>query len=128
MMCLPRIGSHQIDKSRTSKPLAGWTTSPSSSYYLDINVGGHQNCQIWQSFKKLLPIIKPDMALLYWRHAEVAEWKQYRRATSCKCDGNIHVPVKLKECVGGQIDLWHKMKTYIEFTICQKQWGLRSWE
>ena len=30
-------------------------------------------------------------------------------ATSYECNGDLHVPEKLKECVGGQIDLWHEM-------------------
>jgi hypothetical protein len=84
-----------------------------------IDDGGHHNCQIWHSFKKLWPTIKPG-GLYFIEDMQVAKWSNYRNATTSKCDGNFFVPEMLKDYVDELIyDNTTTHRTGIEFIFCQ---------
>ena len=82
-------------------------------------LGGHQNCQIWHSFQKLWPTIRPD-GLYFIEDMQVAKQEGYRGANTSTCDENLIVPEKLKEHFDNLMYDTSR-KSDIEFMFCQSE-------
>lgn len=100
--------------------LDGWIADSGGNFDVVIDDGGHQNCQIWHSFLKLWPTVKPG-GLYFIEDMLVATMAKYRGANTEICDKQLIVPNKLKEFVD---DLMytrdpHEYKNDIEFIFCQ---------
>ena len=76
--------------------LDGWIEKSGGNFDVVIDDGGHQNCQIWHSFQKLWPTIRPG-GLYFIEDMQVAKQENYRGANTATCDENLIVPEKLKE-------------------------------
>jgi hypothetical protein len=96
-----------------------WIKESGGNFDVIIDDGGHTQCQIWTSFEKLWPTVKPG-GLYFIEDLQVARMKKYS-TSSPTCDGtNLVVPEKLKEILD------HKMyekphQGDIEFLFCQAQ-------
>lgn len=97
--------------------LDGWIDESGGNFDVVIDDGGHHNCQIWTSFKKLWPTVKPG-GLYFIEDLQVA--REYRGANTETCDSDLLVPDKLKEFLHGLLydvqRLWD-----IEFLFCQSE-------
>uniref|UniRef100_A0A7S3L7I1 Methyltransferase domain-containing protein n=1 Tax=Amphora coffeiformis TaxID=265554 RepID=A0A7S3L7I1_9STRA len=83
-----------------------------------IDDGGHQNCQIWTSFLKLWPHLKPN-GLYFIEDMQVAKWKNYRNYQSTLCDKSTTVPEKLKIKIDEM--LYNNKTTDVKFMFCQRE-------
>jgi len=99
--------------------LDGWIEQSGGKFDVVIDDGGHQNCQIWHSFQKLWPTVKPG-GLYFIEDMQVAKDEEYRVATTETCGKDLIVPEKLKEYMD---DLIYdtKRKTDVEFIFCQSE-------
>ena len=100
--------------------LDSWIAQSGGNFDVVIDDGGHQNCQIWNSFNKLWPTVKPG-GLYFIEDMEVArhEGKQMGQAP---CDAGTIVPEKLKEIFDVLIydEHWEqRQQSDIEFIMCQ---------
>lgn len=100
--------------------LDAWISKSGGNFDVVIDDGGHQNCQIWNSFMKLWPAVKPG-GLYFIEDMEVARHGKKRQAQA-PCDSNVIVPEKLKEMFDvliyeefGQ----QRSESDIEFIFCQ---------
>ena len=82
-----------------------------------IDDGGHQNCQIWHSFNKLWPVLKPG-GLYFIEDMQVALSGRYRSYKTATCNETLIVPDKLKEFVDM---LMYTRKGDILFLHCQME-------
>lgn len=99
--------------------LDSWIKTSGGNFDVVIDDGGHQNCQIWHSFEKLWPTVKPG-GLYFIEDMQVAKYRHYRGATTETCDSNLIVPEKLKEFIDVLIyDI--ERKSDIEFIFCQSE-------
>ena len=99
--------------------LDSWIEQSGGNFDVVIDDGGHQNCQIWHSFKKLWPTVKPG-GLYFIEDMQVAKHGGYRKANTETCDKNLLVPDKLKEIFDDLIyDI--KRKSDIQFMFCQSE-------
>lgn len=99
--------------------LDSWIKETGGDFDVVIDDGGHQNCQIWNSFQKLWPSVKPG-GLYFIEDMQVAQMRVYRNYRTETCDENLIVPNKLKEIFD---DLMYdiKRKSDIEFMFCQSE-------
>ena len=99
--------------------LDGWIEQSGGKFDVVIDDGGHHNCQIWHSFQKLWPTVKPG-GLYFIEDMHVAKLEEYRGATTETCGKDLIVPEKLKEYMD---DLIYdtKRKTDVEFIFCQSE-------
>jgi len=96
-----------------------WILTSGGGFDIVIDDGGHHNCQIWHSFKKLWPTIKPG-GLYFIEDMQVAKNENYRRFTTNECNGDLLVPEKLKDFMDELIyDITRKSD--IEFIFCQSE-------
>jgi len=99
--------------------LDGWIEQSGGKFDVVIDDGGHHNCQIWHSFQKLWPTVKPG-GLYFIEDMHVAKLEVYRGATTETCGKDLIVPEKLKEYMDDLIyDI--KRKTDVEFIFCQSE-------
>jgi len=99
--------------------LDGWIETSGGNFDVVIDDGGHQNCQIWHSFMKLWPTVKPG-GLYFIEDMQVANNFGYRKAHTNKCDGNLIVPEKLKLFFDNLMyDV--KRKSDLQFMFCQSE-------
>eukprot|EP00978_Attheya_sp_CCMP212_P010442 scaffold25295_cov71-Attheya_sp.AAC.4 len=100
--------------------LDGWIEQSGGTFDVVIDDGGHQNCQIWNSFQKLWPTVKPG-GLYFIEDMQVAKNNAYRNyETPPTCDKNLLVPEKLKEIVDILIyDTTRKSE--IKYIFCQSE-------
>ena len=99
--------------------LDSWIETSGGNFDVVIDDGGHQNCQIWHSFEKLWPTVKPG-GLYFIEDMQVAKMPSYRKANTATCDRNLIVPEKLKEFIDVLIyDI--KRESDIEFIFCQSE-------
>lgn len=75
--------------------LDSWIQKSGGNFDVIIDDGGHQNCQIWNSFMKLWPTVKPG-GLYFIEDMEVAR-KEHKHNPQPPCDASVTVPEKLKE-------------------------------
>jgi len=99
--------------------LDGWIEKSGGNFDVVIDDGGHQNCQIWHSFQKLWPTIKPG-GLYFIEDMQVAKKKGYRLANTATCDENLIFPEKLKEHFDNLMYDTSR-KSDIEFMFCQSE-------
>jgi len=84
-----------------------------------IDDGGHQNCQIWTSFLKLWPTVKPG-GLYFIEDMQVARRPKYKKASSPLCDTETIVPEKLKGILDELIYDEERLGD-IKFIFCQSE-------
>lgn len=96
-----------------------WIKTSGGDFDIVVDDGGHQNCQIWHSFQKLWPTVKPG-GLYFIEDMQVAKLDQYRGAETDTCKIDLIVPEKLKEKLD---DLLYdtSRKSDIEFIFCQSE-------
>ena len=101
------------------KVLDNWIEISGGKFDVVIDDGGHQNCQIWHSFMKLWPTVKPG-GLYFIEDMQVAKMRVYRNFTTEKCDSNLIVPEKLKIFID---ELLYDVsrKSDLEFIFCQSE-------
>ena len=99
--------------------LDGWIETSGGNFDVVIDDGGHQNCQIWHSFMKLWPTVKPG-GLYFIEDMQVAKQPDYRNAHTNKCDGNLIVPEKLKLFFDNLIYDVNR-KSDLQFMFCQSE-------
>ena len=85
-----------------------------------IDDGGHTNCQIWTTFLKLWPTVKPG-GLYFIEDMHVAKYPEYNKGSSPLCDqGTIVLPDKMKGVVD-QLIYDMKRQGDIKFIFCQSE-------
>ena len=95
-----------------------WISESGGNFDVVIDDGGQQNCQIYNSFTKLWPNVKPG-GLYFIEDMEVARKK---RQPQGQCDQNFLVPEKLKEMIDVLIYEQYgqqRLESDIEFVFCQ---------
>merc|ERR1712083_285793 len=103
--------------------LDSWIQTSGGNFDVVIDEGGHQNCQIWHSFLKLWPTVKPR-GLYFIEDLQVGKWASYSKFTTDACDKDLIVTEKLKERVDVMIYDEQKKefaKSDIEFIFCQHE-------
>jgi len=96
-----------------------WLNETGGDFDVIIDDGGHQNCQIWTSFLKLWPAVKPG-GLYFIEDMQVAKSKGYMKYDNNVCDKSINVPDKLKQFIDKMI-YGMPGKYDIDFIFCQSQ-------
>lgn len=99
--------------------LDGWVETSGGNFDVVIDDGGHQNCQIWHSFVKLWPTVKPG-GLYFIEDMQVAKWNDYRKAHTDKCDRDLIMPEKLKMFFDNLMYDTSR-KSDLEFMFCQSE-------
>ena len=103
--------------------LDSWIQKSGGNFDVVIDDGGHQNCQIWHSFLKLWPTVKPG-GLYFIEDLQVGNWPEYKNFTTDTCDNNLVVTEKLKEYIDVMIH-YDQRKEFaqsdIEFIFCQHE-------
>jgi len=97
-----------------------WISQSGGNFDVVIDDGGHQNCQIWNSFMKLWPEVKPG-GLYFIEDMEVARHDK-KRQPQAPCDSDVIVPEKLKEMFDVLIYEEYgqqRRESDIEFIFCQ---------
>ena len=97
-----------------------WISQSGGNFDVVIDDGGHQNCQIWNSFMKLWPTVKPG-GLYFIEDMEVARHGK-KRQPQAPCDSDVIVPEKLKEMFDVLIYEEYgqqRRESDIEFMFCQ---------
>jgi len=96
-----------------------WIQLSGGDFDVVIDDGGHRNCEIWTSFQKLWPTVKPG-GLYFIEDMQVAKLQKYRRFESSTCNRTLIVPEKLKEFMDDPIyDV--KRVSDIKFIFCQSE-------
>jgi hypothetical protein len=96
-----------------------WITTSGGDFDVVIDDGGHQNCQIWHSFLKLWPTVKPG-GLYFIEDMQVGRMRKWQGYETNTCKGDLIVLQKLKQKLDELIyDKSHKSD--IEFLFCQTQ-------
>ena len=101
------------------KVLDQWIQESKGNFDVIIDDGGHTQCQIWTSFEKLWPTVKPG-GLYFIEDLQVAKNKGFMKS-SPTCDGShLNVPNKLKEILD-QL-MYNKPRSgEVEFLFCQPE-------
>mmetsp|Transcript_22910 Transcript_22910/g.48289 ORF Transcript_22910/g.48289 Transcript_22910/m.48289 type:complete len:312 (-) Transcript_22910:218-1153(-) len=97
-----------------------WISESGGNFDVVIDDGGHRNCQIWNSFVKLWPEVKPG-GLYFIEDMEVAKHDK-KRIPQELCDENVIVPEKVKDMIDVLIyeDRWlERSQSDIDFIFCQ---------
>ena len=103
------------------KVLDQWIQESKGNFDVIIDDGGHTQCQIWTSFEKLWPTVKPG-GLYFIEDLQVANRPGYMKS-SPTCDGsNLIVPNKLKEILDQLVYMDRKPRSgIVEFLYCQPE-------
>jgi len=99
--------------------LDDWIKKSGGNFDVIIDDGGHQNCQIYTSFVKLWPTLKPG-GLYFIEDMQVAKWSEYMSFANAMCNHTFVMPEYLK---GIFDDLIYdsERKGDIEFMSCQSE-------
>ena len=101
------------------KVLDEWIQQSGGEFDVIIDDGGHIQCQIWTSFEKLWPTVKPG-GVYFIKDLQVAKSRNYIKS-SPTCDGsNLIVPNKLKESLD-RLMYYKPRKGDVEFLFCQPE-------
>jgi len=106
--------------------LDSWIETSGGNFDVVIDDGGHQNCQIWHSFLKLWPTVKPG-GLYFIEDLQVGRKtgpRGYRKFKTDTCDKDLIAFEKLKEFGDMMIYDEQKEKAHasdIEFIFCQHE-------
>lgn len=96
-----------------------WIQDSHGNFDVIIDDGGHTQCQIWTTFEKLWPTVKPG-GLYFIEDLQVANRRDYKKS-SPTCDGtNLNVPNKLKEILD-QLIYANPHSGEVEFLFCQPE-------
>eukprot|EP00957_Ditylum_brightwellii_P146846 11178758-Ditylum_brightwellii.AAC.1 len=76
--------------------LDSWIEKSGGNFDVVIDDRGHNNYQIWHSFQKLWPTVKPG-GLYFIEDMQVARHNEYRKRVTEMCGSDLIVPDKLKE-------------------------------
>ena len=127
------VEKHRDDKLKDFNILVGdqgndavldsWIKESGGNIDVIIDDGGHQNCQIWHSFLKLWPTVKPG-GLYFIEDMQVGKFEFYRNFVTPTCDKNLIIMEKLKEYMDVMINYNQKRqfkKSDIEFIFCQHE-------
>ena len=96
-----------------------WIATSNGNFDVIIDDGGHQNCQIWQSFMKLWPTVKPG-GLYFIEDMQVARRADAKIFTTTVCGSDLLVPDKMKAFVDDLIYDTSR-KSDLEFIFCQSE-------
>ena len=99
--------------------LNSWIEKSGGNFDVIIDDGGHQNCQIYTSFVKLWPTLKPG-GLYFIEDMQVARTPAYMEYMNSMCNNTLIMPEVLK---GVMDDLIYdiKRKGDVEFMSCQSE-------
>lgn len=104
--------------------LNSWVQESGGNFDVVIDDGGHKNCQIWNSFLRLWPTVKPG-GLYFIEDMQVGKNPRYRNySTGETCNKDLIVMDKLKEYMDIMIYEDQKRKfqeSDIEFIFCQHE-------
>ena len=103
--------------------LDSWIETSGGNFDVVIDDGGHHNCQIWHSFQKLWPTVKPG-GLYFMEDMHVGKLNKYRTYTTDTCGKDFIVVDKLKEYLDVMIHHDQRKEfaeSDIEFIFCQYQ-------
>lgn len=99
--------------------LDGWIEQSGGQFDVVIDDGGHHNCMIWNSFRKLWPTVKSG-GLYFIEDMQVAKARAYMTYETSSCSNDLIVPEKLKEIVDNLMyDI--KRKSDVNFIFCQSE-------
>jgi hypothetical protein len=101
--------------------LDSWIEISEGDFDVVIDDGGHQQCQIWHSFQKLWPTVKPG-GLYFIEDLHVGKLKCFRKYTTDTCDEDFLVLDKLKEYLDTLIneeEIRKFQESDIEYIFCQ---------
>jgi hypothetical protein len=99
--------------------LGRWIEESGGDFDVVIDDGGHTNCQIWTSFLKLWPTVKPG-GLYFIEDMQIAKMPKYKKGSSPLCDKGTIVPDKIKGLVDRMI-YDTKRRGDIKFIFCQSE-------
>jgi hypothetical protein len=96
-----------------------WIEQSGGDFDVVIDDGGHLNCQIWTSFVKLWPTVKPG-GLYFIEDMQVATHSAYNHGSSPLCEEGTIVPDKLKGLIDTMIYDTERLGD-IKFIFCQSE-------
>lgn len=96
-----------------------WIEQSGGDFDVVIDDGGHTNCQIWTSFLKLWPTVKPG-GLYFIEDMQVAKSDHYKDGSSALCAEGTNVPDKLKGFIDTMIYDTNR-RGDIKFIFCQSE-------
>ena len=103
--------------------LDSWITTSGGDFDVVIDDGGHQNCQIWHSFLKLWPQVKPG-GLYFIEGLHVSRLEEYRRKQTATCNSSLVVTDEMKDFLEDLMYGTQKATqdgSDIKFLYCQSQ-------
>jgi hypothetical protein len=100
--------------------LDGWIEESGGEFDVIIDDGGHQNCQIYTSFVKLWPTVKPG-GLYFIEDMQVAKMNMYKRSYSAICNKRLIFPDKTLKGFFDDLMYDTERKGDIKFMFCQSE-------
>jgi len=99
-----------------------WVEESGGNFDVIIDDGGHQNCQIWHSFKKLWPALKSG-GLYFIEDMQVGRWKKYRAKGTETCDDKFIMSEEIQDLVNVLIyrENNRKFHSQVEYFFCQAE-------
>ena len=86
-----------------------------------VDDGGHMQCQIWTTFLKLWPQMKPG-GLYFIEDLQVSRWDIYARGSSPICPEGTNVVDKTKEILDAIVHgQEHETVKDVKFIFCQRE-------
>jgi hypothetical protein len=96
-----------------------WIKTSGGNFDVVVDDGGHQNCQIWNSFQKLWPTIKPG-GLYFIEDVQVARDVTAMQYETDTCKKELVVPGNLKQ-IFDELIYDTSRKSDIKFLFCQSE-------
>jgi len=97
-----------------------WIKTSGGDFDIIIDDGGHSNCQIWTSFEKLWPTVKPG-GLYFIEDMHAGRKEKYKKSTDY-CDGTkVEVILELEKIIEVLIYKKNSKNNDVKFVACQRQ-------
>jgi len=98
-----------------------WIEESGGNFDVVIDDGGHANCQIWHSFKKLWPTLKSG-GLYFIEDMHVGRRPMYRKYQTETCDNNFIISEEIQDLVDVLMYRKHKrlFHSQVEYFFCQR--------